>query len=194
LKYAEKVLAGKEFSIIIEVTSEAGFVSGAKYKTKISLDNDIAENEFVISEVGNTQSWAINKLSLPAGTHSILIEVFSINETENLAATYSKENAIESLVSAPPIGIPQIQSIFAEGDDAVITWSGVSNSSGYKLYKSTVSKEIYTAYRLYSSFDANTTTTVIQGLSSGTHAFVIRAVDLFGNDGDYSEPKTVVIG
>ena len=99
-----------------------------------------------------------------------------------------------SIAKVQEIQAPSIQSIFSEGDDAIISWSKVKGAKEYVLYKSVSANPAFISYKKHAVFFGSKNAGVIQALNEGTHFFVITAIDYYNNESEYSNVESTHIG
>ncbi len=187
----EKSPAEKEFTIELIIEGEQELIAGSKYELKLILGEQEKTEIHTITENKKETKISVN-FEIPLGTHDLNLLLYSLPQ-KKLIDMYYKKEAISTISEIPDINPPIIQSIFTEGDDAIINWTKINGASEYRLYKSTNANPAYISYSLFKKFEPEVNSGSAQALTQGTHFFVITAVDYFGNESNYSNVKEAVI-
>ncbi|HLC79450.1 MAG TPA: hypothetical protein VJG83_03385 [archaeon] len=189
--YPQKVEAGKQFYFTLTLKPESATEAGARYRAVAQVGSEKFEKGFSLEGRTDGNFSIYIPASLDAGVFEVKIFVFALNENEQKTSEFVGN--IQSLKDLPPPTAPVLQQVFAEGDDAIISWSQVSEAREYRLYKSSSVNPAYISYKFYQSYGKDDTSTVIQSLEKGSHFFVISAVDEFNNESPYSEVQSITI-
>ncbi len=195
VEYPARAETGKKFSVSTVLSPNSKMPSGARYEAVLGIDGKKFTQSYEAS--GNEDAnfvISFNGVALEEGSFDINLAVFALNTQRLEVAEKFIPKAIESLPNLEPLLAPSLYDVFAEGNDAVFTWSKVEGASEYRLYKSSEVNPAYISYKLAAKFGQNAGSGVLQGLERGTHFFVMTAADEFGNESKYSEVKSVDIG
>lgn len=191
--YPTEVLIGREFEIIGEIEAVEQIFQGAQYRVELILgEKEIIKNYSLEAKPGEKIELKIG-LTLEQGSYDLNFSVFALNKEKQLVGNIFVKNAITAKTILTRLDIPQITSIFVEGDDVIISWNKISGAKEYKLYKSVDANPAFISYKYYKSFSAEQNTGVIQALAPGTHFFVLTAANDFGGESEYSEVQTAGI-
>ncbi|MCH7902376.1 hypothetical protein IIC68_01340 [archaeon] len=196
IDYPKEVLAGRGFEIIINAELLENIFNGSKYDVQLKIGEKEIIKQFTLDEAkkGEILELKIRGITLEPGTHDLNATIFSLNQKKEITGNIFVENAVTARTTFPKPKTPTITSIFAEGDDVIISWNTIDEATEYKLYKSVDANPVFISYKYYQSFNPEQTSGVIQALEQGTHFFVLTAANDLGGESDYSEVATGVIG
>jgi len=192
LEFPRKAEAGKNF--LVKATLKGESQPGAAYTARLKIGAQELEKNISSGPVNGTIEVVFSNVNLNQGSFDLNLTVLAQNIREETSLEHFEENAVIVVSEIGPPAAPAITSVFVEGDDALISWGKVGGASGYRLYKSVDANPAFISYRLLKEFPGESESGVVEALGSGTHFFVMTATDGFGNESDYSNVETAVIG
>lgn len=195
IDYPKEVLVGRGFEVIINAELLENIFSGSRYDVQLNIGEKEIIKQFTLDEAkkGEILELKISEITLEQGTHDLNATIFSLNQKKEITGNIFVENAVTARTTFPKPKAPTITSIFAEGDDIIISWNTIDDATEYKLYKSVDANPVFISYKYYQSFNSEQTSGVIQALEHGTHFFVLTAANDLGGESDYSEVAMGVI-
>ncbi len=187
---------GKKFSVKAELVALEKIFGGAQYAIGLGIGKKKLETTATAPETPKDGiiSAGFDGILLGVGIYDVNVSVFALNLEKEALGNYSSNGAIRVALDTVAPEAPEITGVFAEGDDAVITWSGADDTSEYRLYASIEANPAFISYKFAKSFPGNTGSGVLEALSPGTHFFVMTAVDEAGNESKYSNVESARTG
>lgn len=197
--YPAVIITGKSFTASVDFTPLGDIPAGVGYEAEIHLGGKRFSGKYISGGDNTTDivTVKIHGVSLdgkwPEGMGvDMNFALYSLNaEMERLFYT---ETTLPATRKLTPPKSPELFSAIAEGDDVVLSWLPMEGAAEYRVYKSTNANPLFIQYRLHGSVGPGETSMAVQALPVGMHFFVIKAVDYFGNESQYSAVRSVRVG